>query len=208
MKLYLYLVLSLVTIIACSEKPAQIQHADLTSVNRTAQVKNDAANTISLDAKPGAGMAIIETMDFATGTINLELKGENKPGESFVGLAYNVQNDTTYEAIYFRPFNFQSEEKIRREHSVQYVYDLKYGWRYLRTNFEGKYESEYTRQPNPDEWFAVSLKIDEKEVVVVDATTNDELLRVERLEKQLSNKIAFWVGHGSKGTFRNLKITK
>ena len=123
-----------------------------------------------------------------------------------MGLAFNIQNDSTFEAIYFRPFNFQAEEKIRREHSVQYVFHPKNPWRYLRTNFEGQYEAEFPRQPSPDDWFSVRIAIDDKKVKVYDKESKTELLAIDRLSEQMSDKIALWVGHNSKGEFRNLKI--
>lgn len=206
MRKILFIITIIAVISACSKKTSNLQVGDLTTVMRTADVASDPSNTVMLDAQPGSGMAIIDTKPFESGTIHLELKGENTPGRSFVGLAFNIQNDTTYEAIYFRPFNFQSGEEIRRSHSIQYIYEPKYSWNYLRTNFEGKYEADYPRQPNPDEWFAVSIEIGKTDVVVFDASTKKELLRVDRLEKQKSNKIGFWVGNGSKGGFRNLRI--
>ena len=165
-------------------------------------------NTISLNDQPGDGMAIIENATFDTGNIELEIKGEDVQGKSFVGMAFNIQNDSTYEAVYFRPFNFRSDEQIRREHAVQYIFHPKHTWRFLRTNHEGQYEAEFPRQPEPDDWFKVKIRVDEKNVFVYDLETNAELLSVERLTTLKSNKIAFWTGFNSKGEFRNLKIKK
>jgi len=78
----------------------------------------------------------------------------------------------------------------------------------LRTNYEGKFEAEYERQPSPDTWFEIRIKIKDDKVDVYDIESNSLLLSVKRLEKQKSDKIALWMGNNSKGGFRNLKIKK
>lgn len=204
---YTILALGLIWV-SCSEKIIPLTTENLNVVNREIVAVDKTANTVVLNDKLGAGLAIIEDVNFDVGTIEIELKGENVPGKSFVGLAFNIQNDSTYEAVYFRPFNFQSEEQIRREHSLQYIYHPKNTWRFLRTNYEGQYEAEFPRRPSPDDWFKVQIKVDNGRVYVYDGESNNELLSVERLTAQVSNKIALWTGFNSKGAFRNLKIMK
>lgn len=196
------------SLMGCSSQITHFKNDNLYVINRDIVSINDAKNTLILNRNMGDGMAIINDLEFDEGVMGLELKGENIPGKSFVGIAFNIQNDSTYEAVYFRPFNFQSDEKIRREHSVQYIYHPKYTWRYLRTNYEGQFESEYPRQPMPDEWFAVRVKVDDEKVYVYDQETNTELLSIERLTKQVSNRIGLWTGFNSKGEFRKLIIKK
>ena len=192
---------------SCSQKTLDLSDANLELVNRAVITSSEnTPNVLTLDNKVGDGLAILKNESFEIGTIELELKGENIPGRSFVGIAFNIQNDSTYEAIYFRPFNFKAEELIKREHSMQYISHPKNTWRYLRTNNEGVYEAEYIYAPLPEEWFSVSVKIDTDTVRVYDRKTNTELLSVKRLEKQVSNTIALWTGYNSKGAFRNVKL--
>lgn len=198
----------LLSIAACTEKPKFLAQANLQVINREISSLDEESQSLTLNAKEGSGLAILNTVNFEEGAIEFELKGENKPGESFIGLAFNIQNDSTYEAIYFRPFNFQAEEKIRREHSVQYISEPKNTWFYLRENYEGEFEADYPRKPNPDDWFAAKVIIEKGSVAVYDKESNRELLKVRRLEKTVSGKIGFWVGHNSKGDFRGLKINK
>ena len=192
----------------CSGQRVQFTKDNLKVVNRDIVAIDKEANSVALNNKLGDGLAIIEDLKFDIGTIDIELKGEDAQGRSFIGIAFNIQNDSTYEAVYFRPFNFRSQEKIRREHSVQYIHHPENGWRFLRTNFEGQYEAEFPRKPSPNDWFNIQIKIDEKKVYVYDMESNVELLVVERLTNQVTNKIALWTGHNSKGEFRNLKILK
>ncbi len=177
-------------------------------VNRTLLKPTDGINIISVDAKEGAGLVIIQDEQFSNGTIELELRGENKPGQSFVGFAFNIQDDETNECVYFRPFNFRSEDANRRSHSVQYVYHPEYPWKRLRDNHEGVYESEFDRRPDPDSWFKVKIMVDPTHVNVIDSETNEELLKVKRLATQSTETIGYWVGHNSSGQFKNLKLSR
>jgi len=38
-----------------------------------------------------------------------------------VGIAFHGSDNKTLDAIYFRPFNFQSTDPVRKIHAVQYV---------------------------------------------------------------------------------------
>lgn len=196
------------SVTGCSKKIINFTEGKLTTVNRDILKMDGESNSIHIKNKEGAGMVVLNEIDFQSGIIELELKGENNPGRSFIGLAYNIQNDSIYEAIYFRPFNFQSPEQIRREHSIQYISMPDNEWSFLRTNFEGQYEAEFSRQPSPDEWFTITIKITNNMIIVFDKDSNQELLSVNRLQKPISGKIGLWTGNNSKGSFRNLRIRK
>ncbi len=191
---------------ACEQAPISLSEDNLEVTGRSVTGYDEATNTISFNAQDSDGLAIVEGVSFETGTLDLEIKGENVQGKSFVGIAFNVQNDSTYEAVYFRPFNFLAEEQIRRDHSMQYIFHPKNTWFYLRENFEGQYEAEFPRQPNPDDWFRVQVKVDESSVQVWDPVSETELLAIDRLDQTKSDKIALWMGFGSKGQYRNLKV--
>jgi hypothetical protein len=195
-------------LMGCSSKLIHLANNNLDVINREIISNKSATNTLVLNRKIGDGIAIIKNLEFDEGAIELEIKGEDNPGKSFVGIAFNIQNDSVYEVVYFRPFNFQSDQKIRREHSVQYIYKPEFEWRFLRANHEGQYEAEYPRQPSPDDWFEIQIKIDDERVIVYDKKTNTKLLSIKRLTHQVSNRIAFWTGYNSKGEFRNLKVKK
>ena len=75
--------------------------------NRTLSTVTDGGRQVfRLDAKPGDGVAWWPDAAFTTGTIELDIRGRNVPQASFVGVAFHGADATTYEAIYFRPFNF------------------------------------------------------------------------------------------------------
>src|SRR6266487_177262 len=68
-----------------------------------------------------------------------------------------VNDSTTFDAIYFRPFNFFNPE--RNTHSVQYISMPDHPWQQLRQDFPGKYESKIYNPPNPDDWFHATIEI-------------------------------------------------
>ncbi|MGB8316568.1 MAG: hypothetical protein WCE54_00485, partial [Ignavibacteriaceae bacterium] len=74
-----------------------------------------------LNGKEGDGFVWLKDFDFDNGIIEADIKGKNVQGNSFVGIAFHGVNDTTYEAVYFRPFNFMIEDSVRKSHSVQYI---------------------------------------------------------------------------------------
>ena len=193
--------------IQCTTSDNAYSQKELTVVNRAlSDYARAGGSAVEMDAKPGDGLAILKEIEFEIGTIEIDLLGENNPGKSFIGIAFNIQNDSTYEAIYFRPFNFVAEEQIRREHMVQYIFHPEYGWNRLRTERTGEFESEIPNPPNPDEWFGALITVTNDRVQVRLSEIGEPVLDVARLNGTTSNKIGYWVGHGSSGRFDNLKI--
>lgn len=181
----------------------------ITLINREFDsINSPESNIISLDRQNSSGLAVLEEIEFSTGSIEVSLLGENLQGKSFIGIAFNIQNDSTYETVYFRAFNFESDEKIRREHCMQYVFEPEFPWHKLRKKHEGKFEAEFINPPDPDDWFTIIIKIRPRKIEVLDKRTNLTLMVVDRLTETKSNKIGFWTGYGSKGSFKNLKINK
>ena len=89
-------------------RPDLQKPAELKVINRTVELKNeDGKKALRVSEAPGDGLAIINNTDFATGTIEFDVKGKNVVQQSFVGIAFHLQDEKTYEAIYFRPFNFR-----------------------------------------------------------------------------------------------------
>lgn len=199
---------ALFTLFNCSSKRnIKLDVENITLINREFDsINSPETGVISLDRQNSSGLAVLEDIAFKTGVIEVDLLGENLQGKSFVGIAFNIQNDSTYEAVYFRPFNFLSDEKIRREHGIQYIYHPEYTWRKLRNEYEGVYEAEFIDPASPDGWFTMIIKVGSSKVEVIDKRNNSTLMTVERLTGTKTGKIGFWTGYGSRGSFRNLKI--
>jgi hypothetical protein len=92
-------------------------------------------------------------VEFANGTIELDIRGKDVQGQSFVGVALHGVDGTTYEAIYFRPFNFRAADSTRRAHAVQYISQPTHTWQKLRTEHPGMYENAVNPAPDPNGWF-------------------------------------------------------
>ena len=138
----------------------------------------------------------------------MDIKGSNKMQQSFVGFAFHVQDFNTYDAIYFRPFNFKSDDPVRRSHAVQYISMPNYDWEKLRNQFPGKYENKIEPSPGPDDWFHAKIIIDDKRISVFVNNSQQASLEVEKLNANTHGSFALWLGNNSGGSFANLKITR
>ncbi len=183
-----------------------LQEQQIKAVNRTLSLYENHPGAVEMNAAEGDGLAVLKEIAFESGTIEVELLGENNPGRSFIGLAFNIQDEENFEAIYFRPFNFVATEQSRKDHMVQYINHPEYTWYKLREERTMEFENEIPAPPDPDDWFKAIIKISEKHVAVFLDETAEPVLKVERLTSNKSDKIGLWVGNGSSGRFRNLAI--
>src|SRR4030095_5380508 len=82
--------------------------------NRSVSTLNDGAKKgIRLSEAPGDGLAYLEGIEFANGAIELDFRGKDVQQQSFVGVAFHGVDGMTYDAVYFRPFNFKTEDPVR-----------------------------------------------------------------------------------------------
>lgn len=175
-----------------------------TVTNRTVRYDNGTAH---LDARPADGLLWLKGFDFRNGVIELDIRGRNLPGQSFVGVAFHGDNKGAYDAIYFRPFNFTDPQRSR--HAVQYVSMPAFDWSALRRNFPGWYENNVHPVPAPvDGWFHVRIVVDTPTVTVYVNGADEPCLQVAQLSERGTGRVGFWVGNGSEGWFRNLTLTK
>src|SRR5437762_4337359 len=175
--------------------------------NRTLdQTKADSPQTVFLNAAPGDGLAWIAGVEFSEGTIEVEIKGKNEQGRSFVGIAFHGQDNRVFDAVYLRPFNFQAAEPERRSHSTQYISMPGHDWSELRKSYPGKYEFAITPAPDPDSWVRLKLVVKGKNVAAFVDGSDKAALTVELLNERLKGKVGLWLGNGSDGWFRNLKV--
>jgi hypothetical protein len=177
--------------------------------NRDIKVSGTAEQTIvSFDARQGDGIAVYQNLDFENGTIELDIKGKNVFQQSFVGVAFHVQDEKTFNAVYFRPFNFRSDDPVRKNHAVQYICHPLYTWQKLRSDFPEKYENPVSPVPDPDQFFHAKIVIQAPDVKVYVNRSETPCLEVQLLSQYTSGKIGIWVGYGADGDFKNLIIKK
>lgn len=159
---------------------------------------------VHLNGKSGDGLLWMKELVFTNGKIELDIKGKDIQGRSFVGLAFHGLNESTYDAFYFRPFNFKNPE--RKGHSVQYISHPEYTWNKLRNEHPEKYENPVLPVPEPTDWFHVTIVVDYPNVKVFVNNSVEPSLNVEQLSSRKEGWIGFWVGNNSEGYFKNLKI--
>jgi hypothetical protein len=179
------------------------------TVNRSqAVVQESGRAVVRLDAKAGDGFAVVAGAPLDEGTIELDVRGEDVQQQSFVGVAFAVQNDSTYEAVYLRPFNFRTPDTARAKRAVQYVSHPTWPWQRLRADSPGKYEQPVRPAPDPTTWVRLRLVITRTQVSVYANGGDEADLVVTRLGDAKPGPVAFWVGNNSRGDFSNLRITR
>lgn len=152
------------------------------------------------------GLALPMSVRFGTGTIEIDLKGKNVKQRSFLGVAFNVADERTFEAIYFRPFNFKAEEPMRGR-SVQYVAWPANTWEHLRKTAPGRFENPVHPVPDPDSWFHARIEVTEKQVRVFVDHASEPSLVVSRLLPGGQRRPAGLFVDSAEGLYANLRIT-
>jgi hypothetical protein len=147
-------------------------------------------------------------VELGNGTIELDIRGKDVQGQSFVGVAFHGVDDTTYDAVYLRPFNFRTDDSARHAHAVQYVSHPTYPWQKLRAEHPGEYEKSVTPAPDPSGWFHVRIVVASPRVSVFVADATEPSLVVSQLSNRHKGRVGLWVGNGSDGDFANLKIVR
>ncbi len=181
----------------------------LTAYHRNVSLLEDnKIKGIKLDENSGEGIVWLNDITFSTGTIYIDLRGKDVLQKSFVGVAFHGVNDSTYDAIYFRPFNFHAVDPIRKIHAVQYISHPTYTWKKLRDEQNGIYEKALVNPPDPNAWLHARIEVTATDIKVY--VNDDQLpsLTVKKISTVASGKIGVWVGDGAGGDFANLRITK
>jgi hypothetical protein len=164
-------------------------------------------NGIRFSKNQNDGIAWLDGVEFSDGIIELDIRGKDAFQQSFIGVAFHGTDNKTLDAIYFRPFNFQSTDPIRKIHGVQYISHPDYTWQVLREKYNGKYEKAVNPPPGGNDWFHVKIVIRSPLVTVYVNGNTEPSISVEKLNDRKTGKIGLWVGNGSDGDFTNLQIT-
>jgi len=182
---------------------------DYRVVNRSLYFKqgDDSAPVVHLNSGSGAGIAWINGSSFSQGIIEFDEKGKDVLQQSFVGIAFHGVNDSVYEAVYFRPFNFRATDPARKLHAVQYIAMPQYDWPRLRTDYPNQYEKPVIPEPEPYGWFHVKIEVTDKKIRVFVDQNSTAALEVTPLVQLNGKMVGFWVGNESDGDWKNLKMT-
>jgi glyoxylase-like metal-dependent hydrolase (beta-lactamase superfamily II) len=205
----LFAALSLFASLGEDFDPAQVAAGrGWTLFNRAATaLVEDGRAFVRLDERPGSGIAWLEAPPFADGTIEFDVRGKNVAQRSFVGVAFHGLNDETFEAVYFRPFNFKDADPAKAAHSVQYVSHPEFTWQKLRAERPSEFEATVRPVPDPESWFHVKVEVLGGKVRVFVNSDPAPCLVVDELGGLAQGKVGLFVGNASGGDFAGLKIT-
>ena len=171
------------------------------------RLKDGDKQGVRFDARPTIGVAWLENFEFGDGTIEFDVRGKDVLQRSFVGVGFHGVDENTFDAIYFRPFNFRSDDKLRRQHAVQYISHPEFTWQKLRAEHPEQYEKPVQPVPDPNGWFHVRVVIAYPNVSVFVNDADEPSLVVEQLSKRKKGWLGFYVSNDSGGDFANLKIS-
>lgn len=151
------------------------------------------------------GVLWLKGVNFKTGTIDVDLRGRDVFQQSFLGIAFHGIDTTTNDVVYFRPFNFQATDTLRRKHTVQYISEPDFPWDKLRKEFPLVYENEVNPFPQATAWFHARIVVGTDDITVYVDHSNKPSLRVKKLNNRQSGLLGLW-SSGLPGDFANLEI--
>jgi hypothetical protein len=178
----------------------------LRAVNREVTALQGSKKGVHVSEKEGNGVVWIEGTDFAQGTIEVDVRGRDVVQRSFIGVAFHRQDDTSYEAVYLRPFNFRATEPDRHQHAVQYMALPDYDWPRLRKEFPEEFENPVDASVSPTEWMPLRIVVSGQRIQIHVGGVKAPALEVRKLGSYQRGAVGLWVGNNSDGDFSNLRI--
>jgi hypothetical protein len=185
-----------------------VQEKGITVYNRELNLLNEGSRSgFSLSKDLGEGIAWINGLEFSNGIIEFDVRGEDVKQHSFVGIAFHGIDNTTFDAIYLRPFQFLAEDAVLRDRAIQYISLPNFTWQILRERSPGKYEHSIVPAPDPNGWVHVRIVINGTTVSTYINGNKEPSLVNEKVTTVTKGKIGFYVADTSGGDFANLSIT-
>ena len=175
-------------------------------VNRTA-TRIDDRNGVRLAAASGNGVAWVEGSDFQSGTIEVDVRGRDFMGQSFVGVAFHRKDDKTYEVVYVRPFNFRASDPLRKQHAVQYIMLPEFDFDRLRKDFPEEFENPVDPSLGPTDWVKLRVVVRGGQLQIYVGPVHETTLEARKLGQLYGGQVGLWVGNESGGDFANLVVT-
>ena len=157
----------------------------------------------------GEAYAIVRGAVFHNGEIEVELAGRPAGGAAagargFIGIGFRVQ-DGQFEYIYLRPTNGRADEQISRNHSTQYGSFPKFTFAEMRRLSPEKYESYVDLEPGVWTRYRIAVEGTKARLYVHGAPQPCLIVNDLKLGDS-SGGVALWIGPGTEGYFKGLKI--
>lgn len=166
--------------------------------------------TVAPDVADDATFAVIRGITARDFTIEAVLSGvpvdDRTTARGFIGIAFRISEDRDrFEAIYLRPTNARADDQVRRNHTTQYISHPGHPWERLRAEYPGKYESYVDL--DAERWTKIRLVVNGSRArLYVDGAPEPALIVDDLKLPSASGGIGLWVGPGSRGYFRSLKV--
>lgn len=179
----------------------------LKPINREIKiVSSDSGAYLKIAQGKNEGIVWLPFKDFKNGTIEIQMRGKDVFQRSFIGIAFHGIDDSTYDAVYCRPFNFSAKDSIRRIHAVQYISHPHFTWDRLRKESNAVFEKEIINPPDPGSWFSMKLVIEGTTVKAFINNSAYPSLTVKKLSNPSPGKIGLFTADSSGGDFKNIRI--
>ncbi len=186
-----------------------VKNKNIKVINRTLSLLNEESHLgISLSKDEGEGIAWLKGIEFSNGILEFDVRGEDVKQHSFVGIAFHGKDDSTFDAIYLRPFQFKAQDEFLKSRAIQYISLPDFPWRTLREKFPNKYEHSIEPSPDPNSWVRVRIVIKDSAIDTFINGNKEPSLVVEKVTHVSSGSIGFYVADTSGGDFANITITK
>lgn len=209
-------ILIVVSVFVLFDLPLPGQSADQLIGNNVSirQTLYKGRRAIQVIATPGTvnatSYAVVKDATFKDGTIEVDLAGKPKAGASgdargFIGIAFRLQENGSYEYIYLRPTNGRADDQLRRNHSTQYASYPDFEWARLRKEDPGRYESYVDLEPGVWTKYKIEVEGNKARLYVNGAQQPCLIVNDLKLTPQQGG-VALWIEPSSEGYFANLKI--
>ena len=187
---------------------ATVEQGRIEVVNRELNLIDEPTHRgIRLNKAYGEGVAWLKDIEFSNGTIEFDVRGEDVKQHSFVGIAFHGANDSTFDAIYLRPFRFKETTDSLRSRSIQYISLPGYTWRVLRARAPGAYEHSIDPSPDPNAWVHMRVVVQGDRVSTFINGAEEPSLVVNKVTKLRTGRLGFYVADTSGGDLANISIT-
>lgn len=164
------------------------------------------------DAANATSYAVVKDAKFLDGTIEVDLAGQPAAGafgaaRGYIGVAFRLQSDGSYEYIYLRPTNGRADDQVRRNHSTQYSAYPDFDFARSRQEAPEKYESYVDLEPGV--WTKFKIEVEGRKArLYVHGAAQPCLIVNDLKHDPKEGGVALWVGPATEGYFSNLKITR
>lgn len=173
--------------------------------------KGSSAIKVVQDEMTQDGALVIKGPTFHNGTIEVDVAGlpgarANEAARGFIGVRFRMQADGKMETFYVRPTNGRADDQLRRNHTVQYTSEPDWPWFRTRKETPGLYETYADMEAG--EWVHLKIVVRgiDAQIHVGGATQPTMLIKGLKLG-DVSGGVALFVGPGTDGYFKNVRIT-